>query len=207
MSAREEILAAVRSAVTDAPRPAPAADRPAVTPPGRAEMLDRFVERVEDYRANVIRCTPPDVASQVLFALGDARRVLLPEGLPEAVIEAVTARVGGEATSSGEVADARLETYDVVVTTCAAGISATGTVVLDHGSGQGRRALTLLPDRHVCIVRADQVVADVTDAVRRLDPVRPQTWISGPSATSDIELSRVEGVHGPRTLTLLLAGN
>lgn len=206
MSAREEILAAVRSAVADAPRPGPAAERPVATTPDRGELLDRFVERVEDYQATVIRCTPPELTSQVLFALGDADRVLLPEGLPAAVVEAVTGRLGDEATS-GDVPGGRLETYDTVVTTCATGIAVTGTVVLDHGAGQGRRALTLLPDRHVCIVRADQVVADVPDVMGRLDPLRPQTWISGPSATSDIELSRVEGVHGPRRLTVILAGN
>lgn len=205
-SAREEILAAVRAAVADAPRPAPAAERPEAVATARSELLDRFAELVEDYRATVIRCTPPEVASQVLFALGDARRVLLPAGLPEAVVAAVSERVGDAETSAGG-ARGDLEGYDSVVTTSAVGIAATGTVVLDHGSGQGRRALTLLPDRHVCIVRADQVVASVPDAVRRLDPVRPQTWISGPSATSDIELSRVEGVHGPRTLTVILAGN
>lgn len=207
MTARDDILAAVRAAVADAPRPDPVAARPPNDAPSRAEMLDRFAHLVEDYRATVIRCTPPEMASQVVFALGDARRVLVPEGLPEAVVEAVADRVGDESTSSGDLPDGDLEGYDTVVTTCAAGIAATGTVVLDHGSGQGRRALTLLPDRHVCIVRADQVVADLPEVMRRLDPVRPQTWISGPSATSDIELSRVEGVHGPRKLTVILAGN
>jgi L-lactate utilization protein LutC len=99
-----------------------------------------------------------------------------------------------------------LDHVDAVVTTAALGIAVTGTIVLNHGAGQGRRALSLVPDRHVCVVTADQVVADVPDAVRALDPTRPMTWVSGPSATSDIELDRVEGVHGPRTLHVVLVG-
>ena len=119
----------------------------------------------------------------------------------------MTDRLGPASVSIGDLPDGELEAFDAVVTTSAAAIAETGTVVLDHASGQGRRALSLLPDRHVCIVRTDQVVADVPQVMRRLDPLRPQTWISGPSATSDIELQRVEGVHGPRTLTVVLAGN
>ena len=91
-----------------------------------------------------------------------------------------------------------------MVTSCRVAIAETGTIVLDHESDQGRRAITLVPDRHVCVVRADQIVADVPDAVAGLDPDRPLTWISGPSATSDIELDRVEGVHGPRVLHVIV---
>jgi L-lactate dehydrogenase complex protein LldG len=93
-----------------------------------------------------------------------------------------------------------------VITSCAVAIAETGTLILDGSSGQGRRVITLIPDYHLCVVFADQIVADVPDALARLEATRPLTMISGPSATSDIELNRVEGVHGPRTLEVIIVG-
>ena len=164
----------------------------------RAALLDLFIERVADYRADVTRCAAADLGSVVVGALTGARSVVVPAGLvldvPLAVVD--------DGLSSAE-----LDAIEAVVTASAVGIAETGTVVLDHGADQGRRAVTLLPDLHVCVVRESQVVPDVGDALALLDPLRPQTWISGPSATSDIELSRVEGVHGPRRLHVVLVAD
>nr|WP_237447910.1 lactate utilization protein C [Nocardioides flavescens] len=183
---------------------------PQVEPVDPAALLDRFVERVADYRSVVERCSDADVAAAVTAAVlghvGRAGRIVVPEGLPadvvtslEAALAAVVVDRPGAALSAYE-----LDALDGVVTTAAVGVAETGTLVLDHGPGQGRRALSLVPDLHVCVVRAEQVVPDVADALARLDPLRPATWVSGPSATSDIELDRVEGVHGPRVLHVVV---
>jgi L-lactate dehydrogenase complex protein LldG len=158
------------------------------------DLLSMFVERVEDYRATVVRCMTSELDSEIAAAL-DGAGAIVPGDLPWSVPGAIV--------DSGQRA-AELDRIDAVVTAAAVAIALTGTVVLDHGPGQGRRALSLVPDHHVCVVRHDQVVAGVPEAVARLDPMRPQTWISGPSATSDIELNRVEGVHGPRRLHVIL---
>ncbi|HET6560382.1 MAG TPA: LUD domain-containing protein [Marmoricola sp.] len=192
MNARDEILGRVRAALADAPAP-PAVPRDYRQSFERS-VLDLFVERVEDYRAVVSRCASDQVEERVVAILDGARTVVPPE-LPW--------QLPHTEPDTGQSA-LELDEFDAVVTAAAVGIAVTGTVVLDHGPGQGRRALSLVPDLHVCVVRADQVVAGVPEAVARLDAVRPQTWISGPSATSDIELNRVEGVHGPRTLHVVL---
>ena len=132
-------------------------------------------------------------------------RFAVPDGLPAEWLTAVPADIA-PARDDPPLSAAELDQAAGVVTGCAVAIAETGTIILDHSPGQGRRALTLVPDFHLVVVRADQVAADLPDALARLDPARPHTLISGPSATSDIELIRVEGVHGPRTLHVLLAG-
>ena len=193
--ARDEILGRVRRALS-------AADvAPVHVPRGyrstRPVDVDLFAERVADYRAVVVRCRADEVETRVAEALPPHARVVVPDALPW--------HVPGAVPDDGLTA-LDLDGLDAVVTAATVGIAATGTIVLSHGPGEGRRALTLVPDLHVCVVRADQVVADVPDAVALLDAARPTTWISGPSATSDIELNRVEGVHGPRTLHVVLVG-
>jgi L-lactate dehydrogenase complex protein LldG len=214
-TARAEILARVRAAVTDVGRPLGArGDAPRVeqVSPGRAETVELFVENVVDYKAAVVRVAPGGEGAAIGDALRTAQSVLVPAGLPAAWTSALPDGilvVADDALSNGG-----LDAVDAVVTASAVSIATTGTIVLDHGPDQGRRALSLVPDLHVCVVRADQVVHDVPEAVARLRPAvdrdetagmpRPLTWISGPSATSDIELDRVEGVHGPRTLHVIL---
>jgi L-lactate dehydrogenase complex protein LldG len=199
-TAREEILHRVRWALADRPQPPPVV-RDYRTAGTTSVDLDRFAARVRDYRATVTRIGVDQVRPHLTAELGarGARRVLVPAGFPPEWTPDLSVEHDEPPLS---VAD--LDGVDAVVTSCAVAIAETGTVVLDHGAGQGRRALTLVPDHHVVVVRADQVVALVPDAVAGLDPARLLTWISGPSATSDIELRRVEGVHGPRRLDVLL---
>jgi L-lactate dehydrogenase complex protein LldG len=211
-SAREEILARIRAA-TGADGASSRADAayaaiprhylPAHHDTGRTDIVALFAERAADYRAVVERVPAAGVAAAVQRAAGVVwgKRVV-PPGLPAEWVAGLADVIGDDPPLSA----AELDQAGGVITGCAVAIAETGTVVLDHAAGQGRRALTLLPDFHLVIVRASQVAADLADAVSRLDPSRPLTFISGPSATSDIELIRVEGVHGPRTLHILIAG-
>ena len=192
MSARDDILRRVREALVDV---SPVVEvPPAPRAPDRGDLVALFVERVEDCRATVTRCGADELAAVVADVL-DGARAVLPPGLDLEVPGAVV---------DDDLTPAELDDLDAVVTRARVGVAETGTIVLDHQPDQGRRAITLVPDLHVCIVDARQVVADVPDAIALLDPEHPLTWISGPSATSDIELDRVEGVHGPRILHVVL---
>jgi L-lactate dehydrogenase complex protein LldG len=209
MNAREEILGRIRTAVADGAAPPPVARdyRTAETPRdlGADELLELLVDRLVDYRALVRRSTTALVAASVLAALTErgARRMAVPDGILPAGLDRL--EPGIELVGDDPPLDAaQLDALDGVLTGCAVAIAETGTIVLDGGPGQGRRILSLVPDYHLVVVTAAQVVAGVPEALARLDPTRPQTWISGPSATSDIELDRVEGVHGPRTLEVIL---
>jgi L-lactate dehydrogenase complex protein LldG len=193
VSARDDILGRVRQALGGAPAP-PQVSRGYRDVALPEDLLDLFVERVTDYRATVVRSAPDEVEARIADAL-DGARAVVPVDLPWPVSDSVV---------DDGLSALALDGLDAVVTGAAVGIARTGTIVLDHGAGQGRRAISLVPDLHVCVVGADQVVHGVPEAVALLDPTRPQTWISGPSATSDIELDRVEGVHGPRTLHVIL---
>jgi len=209
MNAREEILGRIRTALADgaAPPLAPRDYRTAEQPRGLAtgELLELLVDRLVDYRALVRRSTTALVAASVIAALTErgARRVAVAQGILPAGLDRL--EPGIELVGDDPpLTAAQLDGLDGVLTGCAVAIAETGTIVLDGGSGQGRRILSLVPDYHLVVVTAAQVVAGVPEALARLDPTRPQTWISGPSATSDIELDRVEGVHGPRTLEVIL---
>ncbi len=206
MTAREEVLGRIRTALGPQ-RPEVAV--PPLPPPRQlpaAELLDLLAERVEDYRATVLRCAPADVGATVVrgldAALGpgwDPADVVVAPGVPAAW------RPGGSTEDDARPA-VGLAAFAATLTGVATAIAETGTLVLDGSPLSGRRVLSLLPDVLVCVVEAAQVVPDVPDALARLDPLAPLTMVSGPSATSDIELQRVEGVHGPRTLVVVLVG-
>ncbi len=214
-TAKETILRRIRRATRDVPE----GERPEDVPVERGyrvrdegtreEIVARFAENVAEYRATVRRVAGDELRSAIREALErrGVRRLVVPEDLPEDwVPEGVEALRDGPGS---RLTNEELDASDGVLTGCSLGIAQTGTIVLDAGPGQGRRALTLLPDYHLCVVREEQVVGLVPEAFARLEATvrekgRAITFVSGPSATSDIELNRVEGVHGPRTLEVLV---
>ncbi|WFE53489.1 LUD domain-containing protein [Micromonospora sp. WMMD1155] len=196
MSARDEILARLRTALADDPPPVPV-PREYRRVDDRSDLVAVLVDRLEDYRAVVHHGI--DALPGLLAEVG---RLAVPTDVPADWLAGHTGQVRRDAPP---LSPAELDETDAVLTGCAVAIAESGTIVLDAGPAQGRRALTLVPDRHICVVRADQVVGLLPEALTRLDARAPLTWISGPSATSDIELDRVEGVHGPRRLDVVVA--
>jgi L-lactate dehydrogenase complex protein LldG len=214
VNAREEVLARIAAAHSAAPPP----DLPyedivreyRTTSDSSAALTELLIDRLVDYRALVRQCSGDDLAATIANALADrgAHTVVVPSGLDSSW----TAGFSGSVLTDGLLADyqrtvSELDSVDGVITSCAVAIAETGTLILDGSPGQGRRILTLIPDYHLCVVFPRQIVADVPQALARLAATRPLTMISGPSATSDIELNRVEGVHGPRTLEVIIVGN
>jgi L-lactate dehydrogenase complex protein LldG len=213
MTARDEVLARIRTALR---RPGDDGGQPfSWDRPGgyrshgdldSAARLDQLADRLADYKCSVRRCGPRDVQATIAAALSErgARRVVLPPELDLPLPGPADVADGSLWRVDDQLSNDELDSFDGVITTATVAIAETGTIVLDGSPGQGRRALTLIPDYHLCVVYAGQVVGLVPEAMAALTPARPLTWISGPSATSDIELDRVEGVHGPRTLEVIL---
>ncbi|HEY0753861.1 MAG TPA: lactate utilization protein C [Ktedonobacteraceae bacterium] len=211
--AREEILSRIRSALQDVPaneQPEEVAVTRTYLHSGsaeHAEMIERFIERVADYKVKVKRIEARELSQAIAAACAERgiQRLVVPADLPLNWEPAQVEILRDMPPLSNE----QLDGSDGVLTGCALGIAQTGTIVLDGGSAQGRRVLSLLPDYHLCVINEEQIVDLVPEAITRLSAAvklhhRPLTFISGPSATSDIELNRVEGVHGPRTLDVLV---
>ncbi len=215
MNAREEVLARIAAAHRAAAPPdlryEDIAREYRTTSDSSAEaLIELLIDRLVDYRALVRRCSVDDLGATIARALEErgARALVVPAGLASSWTANLSANVRtDEPSSDDQLSVSELDAVDGVITRCAVAVAETGTLILDGSPGQGRRVLTLIPDYHLCVVFADQIVPDVPQALGRLEATRPLTMISGPSATSDIELNRVEGVHGPRTLEVIIVRN
>ena len=212
MNAREEVLARIATAHRVAPPPNLTYEDITrgyrTTSDSSVEVLtELLIDRLVDYRALVRQSSVDDLGATIATALEErgARTVVAPAGLDPSWTASLSMNVlVDELSPDDQLSVSKLDAVDGVITNCAVAIAETGTLILDGSPGQGRRVLTLIPDYHVCVVLPGQIVADVPQALARLEPTRPMTMISGPSATSDIELNRVEGVHGPRTLEVII---
>ena len=212
MNAREEILARIAEAHRAAPPPnlryEDISREYRTTSDSSTEVLtELLIDRLVDYRALVRQCPEDDLGATIAQALAErgADAIVAAAGLDSSWTANLSVTVLTDAVSpDDQLSVPQLDAVDGVITSCAVAIAETGTLILDGSPGQGRRVLTLIPDYHLCVVLPDQIVADVPQALARLEATRPLTMISGPSATSDIELNRVEGVHGPRTLEVII---
>lgn len=176
--------------------------------PGDPELIEDYIEKLEDYTAVVARCSESEITHYINEFLSDCKSVVVPHGLDKSWKQACAenGRTVSEDSREKHISNDDLNTIDAVVTSSRCGISLSGVIILDSEPDQGRRAITLIPDTHVVVVYEDTVFGSVPEAldVLSLNPTRPMTWIAGPSATSDIELIRVDGVHGPRNLRVIL---
>jgi L-lactate dehydrogenase complex protein LldG len=207
-AARDEVLARIRATSRVAPTSPVSRTYRRDTGLTAGERLARFCERVADYRAEVRLVSVQALAAEIDKALERhcATKIGIPLELPPSWLPAAAELITDRGLTPRE-----LDQLDGVLTGCTAAIAETGTIILSGGPTEGRRALTLVPDLHLCVVRESQIVGSVPEAIASLDErvkaeQSPITFISGPSATSDIELSRVEGVHGPRILIVLVVG-
>ena len=212
MNAREEVLARIAAAHRAAPPPNLSyedisRDYQTTSDSDTAELTELPIDRLVDYRALVRQCSADDLGATIAAALAErgAHTVAAAAGLdPSWPLDLSVNVLADGLSGDDQLSVSELDRVDGVITSCAVAIAETGTLILDGSAGQGRRVLTLIPDYHLCVVFTDEIVPDVPQALARLEPTRPLTMISGPSATSDIELNRVEGVHGPRTLEVII---
>lgn len=203
-TAREDVLARVRQSIgTRAPEQQVIREYRQSGTLNEDEKIDLFVNRLEDYNAGVYRCTEADLPATIAAALTTRakNRIVIPAGFPGEHLPA-----GFDFMRDQGFEYTRLDATDGALTAATAAIAITGTIILTHSETEGRRALTLIPDYHLCVVRTSQLVETVPEGIRALGARRtsPVTTIAGPSATADIEMTRVKGVHGPRTLDVIL---
>ncbi len=216
---RKEILNRVRTALGRTDEDRPGTFKAAETERNyqqesklnREEILHQFAERVSEYRAVTEQIREDELAERIsrICKKENVEKLVIPPGLEAGWIKNISGSVSIIRDEPSPLSKEELNAADAVLTSCFLGVAQTGTIILNAGAGQGRRALTLLPDFHICVVRQAQIVGIIPEAIRQLDEIvrtagRPVTFISGPSATSDIELNRVEGVHGPRKLHVLI---
>jgi L-lactate dehydrogenase complex protein LldG len=205
-TSRNAILRRVRQAtrdLSDQPEAVARNYNQVGTGASRLELLNRFVDRLTEYGADITKCKPQNVAAAIAKVVPDGI-VVVPIGLDPTWTQLLPSDQVTIDEPSSWLAPTQIDAAACVVTASRCAIADTGTIVLDHGPDQGRRVLTLLPDMHICVVLQDDIVESVPQAIRLLEPVRPLTFVSGPSATSDIELIRVQGVHGPRKLCVVV---
>lgn len=210
MSGREEILGRIRSALDDGPEapPIPREYR-ATSVLDQEALIELLVDRLIDYKAQVTVVEEVDLPTRIAALLVDARHYVVPEGIEAAWLVGLDSQNGEEGrrrldSAAAPMTIAELDGTDAVLTGSGVAVAETGTIILDGSPNQGRRAITLVPDHHICVVKTADIVGILPEALHRIDGTKPLTMISGPSATSDIELERVEGVHGPRRLDVII---